>query len=207
MGAHGPRTDPEALGRSATSTSEGALPRLDLGSSFLGDGDGCVELIVEAMDAGVRVGSLKLIGSSLAWGGQLVMISLEVNRRLGYARNQKCRIKLRSFYFQGEFDVQPFISMNVVCMPNVLELVTMSEECITEEKKGRPKKGTYVSSRNGHLGSIYHLVKNCHLPELFSFPSPESKTNQLEVKIAMLEAQLLSKYSMASNKRLKPSDE
>merc|ERR1712194_177867 len=93
----------------------------------------------------------------------------------------------RAFYFHKEFDIRPFVRMIVALMPNVLELLTMSEECIAETKEGRAKKGTYVTARNGHLGCIYRLVRNCHLPELFSFPSQEEQLERLRAKNAALE--------------------
>ena len=132
-------------------------------------------------------------------------VALDINERKGCSINKKCRSKLRALYFRGEFDVHPFIGIDIELMPLVLELVTMSDECIVDKKEGRLKKGTYVRASNGHLGSIYRLIRNCHLPELFSFPSPESKMEQLEAKIASLEAQLAS-LTLPSNKRLKPSD-
>lgn len=113
--------------------------------------------------------------------------ALEINGRQKCSINQKRRSKLRAFYFQGEFDIHTFVHMDVVLMPGVLELVTMSEECIVDKKKGRAKKGTYVTARNGHLGCIYRLVRNCHMPELFSFPSQQAQMEQLQAKNAELE--------------------
>lgn len=113
--------------------------------------------------------------------------ALEINGRQGCSPNQRCRSKLRAFYFHGEFDIQPFLRMDVALMPHVLELVTMSEECIVDKKDGRAEKGTYVTARNGHLDGIYRLVRNCHLPELFSFPSQEEEIERLREQNAALE--------------------
>lgn len=116
--------------------------------------------------------------------------ALEINERHGCSPNQRLRTKLRDFYFKGAFDVQPFIHMDIEYMPNVLELVTMSEECIAEEKEGRMEEGTHVIARNGHLGSIYRLIRNCHLPELFGYPSQESKVELLEGDNTMLKSEV-----------------
>lgn len=113
-------------------------------------------------------GDMKLTSSA-------VREALETNLRSDLSPNQRCRRKLRYIYFTGDFDVQKFIGMDCVLMPNVLELVTMSEgRC--EKRRGWLDSGTYVMARNGHLGSIYRLVRNCHLPELFSFPSARTRT-------------------------------
>lgn len=112
--------------------------------------------------------------------------ALQINGRQGCSANQKCRSKLRAFYFQGEFDTRPFVDMDVALMPNVLELVTMSEECLGDEKKGRAKRGTYVTARNGHLDGIYRLVRTCHLPELFQFPSQQDEIARLRARNAAL---------------------
>ena len=69
-----------------------------------------------------------------------------------------------------EFGTQPNVDMDIELIADVLELVTMSEKRIVEEKNGRSEKGAYASARNGHLGCIYRLIRNCHLPELFRFP-------------------------------------
>ena len=58
--------------------------------------------------------------------------------------------RLRSLYFQGEFGIQPNVGMDIGLMANVLELVTMSEEHIIEEKHDRLEKRAHASARNGH---------------------------------------------------------
>lgn len=99
----------------------------------------------------------------------------------GASANQQLRSKLRTFYFQEYCDVQPFIGIDVVLMPKVLELVTKTEVCMLKDD-GQIGSGKY-------LNCVYPLVRNCHIPELFSFPSPESKAEELEAKIAALEAE------------------
>ena len=117
-------------------------------------------------------------------------MALDINERQ-VSVNQKHRMKIRAFYFtQADFDIKPFLDMDVELMPNVLELVTMSKECITNEQEGRLKRDNYVSARNGHLGGIYRLIRNCHVHELFSFPSQQAIMEQQETRISELEKRI-----------------
>ncbi|KAL7534939.1 hypothetical protein ACHAWF_004998 [Thalassiosira exigua] len=113
--------------------------------------------------------------------------AFEINERRGYSTNRKIRAKLRAFYFKGEFDLTPFIELDVKFMPNVLELVTMSEERMESKREGRCDRGAYIAARNGHLGCVYRLVRNCHLPELFTFPSQRAEMKRLRTRNAELE--------------------
>jgi len=114
--------------------------------------------------------------------------ALEINGRRGCSVNQRLRSKLRAFYFEGEFSIQPFLEMGVEYMPDVLELVTMSDVCVGD--------GTsYVSARFGHLGSVYRLVRNCHMPELFGYASKESESEKLKAMNALVE-QLKAELAM-----------
>jgi len=128
--------------------------------------------------------------------------ALTTNLRSDLTPNQKCRRKLRYIYFTDDFDVTPFIELDTVYIPEVLELVTMSEERC-EKREGRNDKGTYVLARNGHVGSIYRLIR--HIPELFSFASPMQtlivKNEELESRVATLELEL--EQFRLSNKRCK----
>ena len=118
---------------------------------------------------------------------KVIRMALDINERQ-VSVNQKHRMKIRAFYFtQADFDIKPFLDMDVELMPNVLELVTMSKECITDEQEGRLKRDNYVSARNGHLGGIYRLVRNCHVPELFNFQSQQAIMEQQETRISELE--------------------
>lgn len=140
-------------------------------------------------------------------------MALEINERQ-VTVNQKHRMKIRAFYFtQADFDIKPFLDMGVELMPNVLELVTMSKECITNEQEGRLKRDNYVSARNGHLGGIYRLIRNCHVHELFSFPSQqaimeqqETRISELEKRIEQLTLQLGNSKSDSSNNKRQRSD-
>ena len=84
-----------------------------------------------------------------------------------FDQSKNVEARLWSLYFKDEFGIQPNVGMDIGLMANVLDLVTMSEECI-EKKNGRFEKVAYA------FGCMYHLVRNCHLPELFSFPSRQS---------------------------------
>lgn len=64
-------------------------------------------------------------------------------------------------------------------MPNILELATMSEVGIHVKDKCGGEKWEYVAARKGNLGSIYRLIRNCHLPELFGYPSPRSEVERI----------------------------
>lgn len=93
------------------------------------------------------------------------------------------RKKLRKFYFVNpDFDVLPFNEMDVVLMPYLLQLVTR-----TEIEKRSLFQCTYCLSRIGNLNGIFRLLRNCHVPELFSFPSPESLLCQKNEQIKHLE--------------------
>ena len=90
--------------------------------------------------------------------------------------------------------MQPFIDMDVVLMPYVLAIVTRTEARVQDEKKKKVRdqdEKVYPLCR-GNLNGIYHLVRSCHLPELFSFPSPETKMRELEARIAALERETTS---------------
>ena len=114
---------------------------------------------------------------------QILRKVLNTNKRSHYGASiaQRLRNKLGIFSFQEifSFHVQPFIDMDVVLMPCALELVTRFEAT----DNGRD----YHDLCSGNFGAIYCLVISCHLPELFSFPSPEPNTRQLEDRIAVLE--------------------
>ena len=82
-----------------------------------------------------------------------------------------------------EFGTQPNVDMDIELIANVLELVTMSEERIVEEKNGSLEKA-YASARNSHLGCMHRLIRNCHLPELFNFSSRQSQMQHLKERNA-----------------------
>ena len=99
------------------------------------------------------------------------------------------RSKLRHFYIKGEFDIEPFINMEVKFVPSILELVTMSEVTCGEQE-GRLEEGTVVLAQNGHLGGVYRIIRNYwNLQELFSYPSPAVENQQLKGENARLMAQ------------------
>ena len=114
--------------------------------------------------------------------------ALRINaRKGGESIVTRLRSKLRTFYFQGEFVVQPFMDIDAVLMPYVLELVTRTEVCVGgDDGVGTGKYYTVCSDK---LDSIYRLLRNCHPPELFSFPSTISKIREFSAKNALLEAE------------------
>ena len=120
---------------------------------------------------------------------------LEINTH-GLSYVKKLRTKLRAFYFKGEFDINPFLNMDVVMMPYVLEMVTKTEFCIERTKGGlvgstnKWQEDTvkwYEVQGKTNLDSIYRLVRNCHMPETFGFQSPELKLRSVEAKNAQLQ--------------------
>jgi hypothetical protein len=153
--------------------------------------------------------------------------ALDINARHHLSIAKRLRSKLRAFYFKGEFDVQPFATMDVKLMPYVLELVTKIEGYFPEEDNDDGESNTenekiLYEACTKKINDIYRLVRNCHVPELFSFPSPESTmrehqsiVRELEAKIAALEVtnrqlmreneELRNGSSSLPNKRTKPS--
>ena len=110
--------------------------------------------------------------------------SFDINNQ-GTSAANKIRRKLRNFYFKNsEFDVKAFNDIDVALMPYILGLVTMIE---MEENSWmhRSRKPRLVPSDN--LIGLYRLLRNCHVPELLSFPSTESLLKQKDEKICQLE--------------------
>ena len=82
----------------------------------------------------------------------------------------------------------PFIGMDARLVPHVLELVTKTKLRAGKEKH-EPGSGTFDDVPSENLDGIYRLLRNCHLPDLFSFSSPESILRQRDAKIRQLEAE------------------
>ena len=121
---------------------------------------------------------------------EILLNTFEINARLSYGASdiKRLRSKLRVFYFcRGDFDVQPFTGMDVKLMPNILELVSKKETCC-EKEEGLLGSGNYFEIYNDSLDGIYRIVRNYHVPELSSFPSTESKIQELERKNSDLES-------------------
>ena len=134
---------------------------------------------------------------------------------------EKIRNKLRAVYFQGDFDTQQFARMDVKLMPYILELATIWDKY---RRRNTDTGGWDHVVSIGKIDSIYRLVRNCHIPEMFNFPKPEItvehhkrenstlKVNvaSLEEKIAVLVAEnekLRARSSNSPNKRSKKSKE
>ncbi|KAL9191411.1 hypothetical protein ACHAXT_001117 [Thalassiosira profunda] len=127
----------------------------------------------------------------------------------GSSEAEIIRAKIRTLYFIGEFVVQPFMNMGVALMPLVLALVTRREFTFHDDgyhsDYWRPRSGGYEVPGD-NLNAVYRLVKNCHMPEMFCFPSPDVRIASLEAEnetlrdqnerllkeVAELEAQLTS---------------
>jgi len=114
---------------------------------------------------------------------EILLNTFEINARLSYGASDITRLR----FCRGDFDVQPFTGMDVKLMPNILELVSKKETCC-EKEEGLLGSGNYFEIYNDSLDGIYRIVRNCHVPELSSFPSPESKIQELERKNSDLES-------------------
>ena len=120
--------------------------------------------------------------------------ALRINSRsrCGASVSTRLRHKLRTFYFSGKFDTQPFLDLDIPLIPNLLELVTMTEVRVYANPDrislGREE---YYTARSKDLGVVFHMLRNLHcLPELLTFSSPESNTRQLEMRVKELEAEV-----------------
>lgn len=131
----------------------------------------------------------------------IIKKSFDINARSKYGASivKRMRSKLRAFYFDEVFEVSPFIDMNAKLMPYVLELVTKQEICVGRETKiictgveiDIIGSGIQYEVPGENLNGVYRLLRNCHLPEVFSFPS-HALTHREEAKIRQLEAEIIS---------------
>ena len=78
------------------------------------------------------------------------------------------------------------MDMDVVFMPYVLEHVTKIEVCIGKDEDDLGS-GEYFQVCSTTLDGVYRLLRNCDLLEMLSFPSQESKIQELEAILAELE--------------------
>lgn len=118
--------------------------------------------------------------------------AFRINSRSRYGAPfiKRLRHKLRTFYFTGQFDIQPFVDLHISLIPHLLELVTMTEVCVNPDSNILGS-GEYYKARSQDLDAAYHMLRNMHsLPELFTFPFPGSVTKQLEIKNKQLEAEV-----------------
>lgn len=102
--------------------------------------------------------------------------------------NEKMRWKIQKFILQeGEFDVSPFTDLEVTEMPFALEMLTMDMVILETRAHGQIiSKSHKIPSNN--LGGLYHVIRNCHIPALYTHPElpPPSDTE----RIAILEAEV-----------------
>ena len=137
-------------------------------------------------DIGLRV-------SENMWKGhEFLRESFAINKRLteGGSVANRMRSKLRKFYFKEDFDIQPFLTMDVKLMPHVLELVTRDE--ISCQQSGsrfdqHTKRSWYTICYRDSIDGIYRIVRNCQLPSIFSFSSPDFLVKPLKAEIASLQ--------------------
>ncbi|KAL9189382.1 hypothetical protein ACHAXT_009057 [Thalassiosira profunda] len=123
-------------------------------------------------------------------------INLEAHRRAekeaGADRNgiiaNAIRRKVRNIYLaKKDFDLQCFNDMDVLLMPRLIHLVLFKEPDDNDRR-------IYWQSGDGpplipreDLNSIYRLLRNCHVAEVFSFKSPEKLLSERDKKIEKLE--------------------
>jgi len=121
-----------------------------------------------------------------------ILEALDINARseCGVTNVKRMRCKLRMLYFnKPHIDVQSFAKMDVTLMPFVLELIAKTEIRIEALSVAYLGKSTYFEIGSTNLNGIYQLVRNCHMPELFSFPSSEYLLDQMNAKNKQLEAE------------------
>ena len=119
--------------------------------------------------------------------------ALTINAIEGYSDNDKIRTKLRRFYFQGEFNIGPFFSLEPTLMPNVLELVTVATKSFDEKVSSTDLLwgcGQSCTTRFGRLDCVYRLIRNWNLPILFNISPPDVRRQQLELENAALKEKL-----------------
>ncbi len=113
---------------------------------------------------------------------------MEINAR-PISLNQRLRCKLKKYFFQEKFDLQPFLSMKPVFMPKAIELVTRSKKWVEDPDKPRGN-GRYIMSLEGSLNGIYCFIRQWNMPVLFTFPSTQSKIQKLELELERVKLEL-----------------
>jgi len=109
---------------------------------------------------------------------------LKINNIRDISSNQRLRCKLQSFYFQEIFSVEPFLSMKVSMMPNVLELVTQPSDAQGKEVGICSK---CVATLNGNLSDTYQFIRHWNVPLLFSFPPQLTECQKLEGEMKQMQ--------------------
>jgi len=135
---------------------------------------------------------------------------LEIPSCWAMFNKQRLRCKLRCLYFKGEFSLDPFIDLDVNLMPYLLELVTRTEvHMFASENEGDDSKKHWFEVNSKNLDGVYRIIRNSgHIPDLFSFISPEKKISTLEADNAALKKEveeLRAQLSILPSKRLKAS--
>jgi len=93
------------------------------------------------------------------------LLAMNGRREHGATLSQILRSKLRRFYFNGNFDLQPFYKIEVNLMPHLLQLVTRKEEA-----PGVRNIDLHHDVCNGDLGCIFRILRNVNVPDTFEQP-------------------------------------
>ncbi|KAL7465323.1 hypothetical protein ACHAXS_005647 [Conticribra weissflogii] len=88
---------------------------------------------------------------------------LGINER-DISTNKKVRRKLQNFFFDGMFEVHPFLSMKTVCMPHVLALFANERLISIDELDDTSCEG----SIEGNLNGLYNFMRHWNLPALYT---------------------------------------
>lgn len=142
---------------------------------------------------------------------------LEIPSYWAIFNKQRLRCKLRLLYFRGEFSLDPFIDMDTELMPYLLEFVTKTEvHMYASAYKGDESKKHWFEIKSKNLDGVYRIIRNSgHIPDMFSFVSPETKISSLEAANANLKQtndnllkeikELQAQLSVLPSKRVKTS--
>ena len=93
------------------------------------------------------------------------LLAMNGRREHGATLSQILRSKLRRFYFNGNFDLQPFYKIEVNLMPHLLQLVTRKEEA-----PGVRNIDLHHDVCDGDLGGIFRILRNINVPDTFEQP-------------------------------------
>ncbi|KAL7464381.1 hypothetical protein ACHAXS_004714 [Conticribra weissflogii] len=111
--------------------------------------------------------------------------SLRINAREDISNDMKIRSKLRSFFFRGDFDMYPFLSMKPAWIPKVLELMARSEECIGANHWDSGCR-RFVITLDGNLNGMYNFLRRWNVHTLFNFRSSQFEIKELKEKLTMM---------------------
>ena len=93
------------------------------------------------------------------------LLGMNERREHGATISHILRSKLRRFYFNENFDLQPFYGIDVNLMPHLLQLVTRKEEM-----PGVRNFNIHHDVCDGDLSCIFRILRNINAPETFEQP-------------------------------------